>query len=381
LTEIQEELGLRGEQVGLIRAGEALRAYDDETDTVWVIHPFLFEARSKAIQLDWENSEYAWIDSKDLNSHPTVPKLKEVFDRVRRDLQAAPESLTLTLRTADDLARDRVHGASFLGRKAVELLSATSLASKAEDPDELFSDLLLVALRLRKAQPGMAIVWNLVGRFLHLVDRERDKAISVVELKRTSVEIGEKIVEAAKEASEDASRNSAHMLPQSGRVLTHSYSSTVLRSLELAMKSGKNFEVYATESYPGMEGKKLAQDLVALGIPVKLIPDSAVDSIIPTVDLVLVGADSVLTDGALIHKTGTGTIAATARISGIPFHSTCETMKFSVTNFLGENPEITENLFDLTPSECVADFITEFGRVESSRVEERIRAMVGEIYP
>ena len=184
----------------------------------------------------------------------------------------------------------------------------------------------------------------------------------MAELKGICIEIAEEILQAAKEASEDSSRNTAHILPQTGHVLTHSYSSAVLRSLELGMKSGKGFEVYATESYPGMEGKELAKDLVALGIPVKLIPDSSVDSIISTIDSVLVGADSVLRDGSLIHKVGTRGIAIAARKSGVPFHSTCETMKFSVADFLGESPEFAWNLFDLTPSEYIDDFITEMGQ-------------------
>ena len=170
LTEIQEEVGLGEEQLSLVSVGEVLRAYDAETNTVWVVHPFLFETKSKAIQLDWENTAYEWANPKNLSSYPTVPKLKEVFDRVRRDLQAAPKSLTPNLREIVHLAQDKVHGASFLGRQAVELLSATSVASKAENQDDLFSDLLLVTLKLRKAQPAMSIVWNLVGQFLQLVD-------------------------------------------------------------------------------------------------------------------------------------------------------------------------------------------------------------------
>jgi len=238
-----------------------------------------------------------------------------------------------------------------------------------------------VALRLRKAQPAMSIVWNLVGKFLQLVDQERDKAGSVTELKTSCIEIAEKILQTAREASEDASRITAHLLPQTGLVLTHSYSNAVLRSLELGVKSGKRLEVYATESYPGMEGKELAKELVAVGVPVKLIPDSSVDSIISKVDLVLVGADSVLRDGTLVHKIGTNSIAVAARKSRIPFHSACETTKFNVREFLGETPDFAKNLFDTTPGEYVSGFTTEIGLVEPARVGEQIREMVGQIYP
>jgi len=381
LTEIQEELGLGEEQVTFVRAGEVVRAYDNETETVWIIHPFLFQAKTKAIQLNWENTEWAWVTPIDLSSYHTVPKLREAFDRVRQDLQVVPDSLTTTITAVDEFAQDRVHGASLLGCRAIELLSATSLASKAQDQDELFSDLLSVAMRLRKTQTGMANVWNLVGMFLHVVDDERNTTTSSAELREVALNAAKTIVEAAEENAEDAARNSARLIPEGGRILTHSYSSIVFRSLDLAMKSGKHFEVYATESYPGMEGRRLAQDLITLGVPVKLIADSAVDSIISNVDLVLVGADSVLRDGSLIHKIGTRTIATDATKSNIPLRSICETMKFSVADFLGETPEINKNLFDLTPSEFISDFTTEVGRVNAIQVKEELGRIVGEIYP
>jgi translation initiation factor 2B subunit (eIF-2B alpha/beta/delta family) len=55
-------------------------------------------------------------------------------------------------------------------------------------------------------------------------------------------------------------------------------------------------------------------------------------------------------------------------------------MKFSVADFLGEPQKIAENIFDITPSGCLSAFITEVGEVEPSRVEERIRSMVEQVY-
>lgn len=379
-TEIQEEVGFPANQINLLREGEVLRAYDEGTETVWVIHPFLFEAKSSSVRLDWENSEYQWIEPKQLASHESVPKLKEAFDRVRYDFQTTPEALTGVLHGVEEISRDRVHGANFLGRQGLELLSATAQASDAKDTDALFAHLLLVVLRLRRAQPAMANVWNLAGKLLQVVDRERATVASIDELKTRIKELGQEIVEEAAAASENASRNTAQVLPQDGVVLTHSYSSTVLRSLELGFKGGKVFQVFATESFPGLEGKELAKHLITLGVPVKLITDSAVDSIISRVNLVLVGADSVLKDGSLIHKTGTGNIAIAAKKHGIPLCSSCETAKFSTQDFIGDLPTIPQDLFDLTRPEFVSNYITEDGQVEPSGVEKLIKNMLNEIY-
>ncbi|HMK84161.1 MAG TPA: NUDIX domain-containing protein, partial [Candidatus Bathyarchaeia archaeon] len=325
VTEIQEELGLTREEVKLVRAGQILRAFDQETDTVWIIHPFLFEARSNRVELDWENTEYRWVNQKNLDSYQTVPRLREAYDRVRYDSRAV-ESFGEVFHSVEELARDRIHGASFLGHRAVELLQAAAKVSDASDADQLFSHLLLVSSRLRKAQPAMANVWNLTGQLLHVIDSKRH-TVPVTEFKRLVAEHSQKILERAEDVAEDASRNTAHILPEDGIVLTHSYSSVIYRALELGLKSGKTFQVYATESYPGMEGERLAEDLVALGVPVKLIADSAVNSIIPHLNLVLVGADSVLQNGSLIHKIGTRNIAIAAKRHGISVWSVGESTK------------------------------------------------------
>ncbi len=379
-TEIQEEVGLAPDQISLIRAGETLRAFDEQTAIVWIIYPFLFEARSRRIRLDWENAEYKWIEPNELSSYETVPKLKETFDRVHCSLQSERPSPSKVLRGVEELAQDRVHGASFLGRQAVELLYAVAEASEATTAQELFCDLLLAASRLRTAQPGMAIIRNLVGMLLHQADLKRTAA-SAAEFRTLIGSLAKEVMKRTQAGTEDASRSAVALLPMDGHVLTHSYSSAVLRALELGFKGGRSLQVYATESYPGMEGKQLAKDLVEFGIPVKLVADSAVGSIIPDVDLVLVGADSVLTDGSLLHKIGTKNIATATHEREIPFYSVCETTKFSTADFLREPAQPSETLFDVTPSKYVSKFITETGPVEPREVEGRIRFMLREMYP
>jgi translation initiation factor 2B subunit (eIF-2B alpha/beta/delta family)/8-oxo-dGTP pyrophosphatase MutT (NUDIX family) len=379
VTEIREELGLSAEQINLVRVGETLRAFDEETDTVWIIHPFLFETKQTEVQLDWENTEYRWIAPAELRLNETVPKLRETLDRVYYDLQSQPAALVDILTQLKGLEEDRIHGATYLGQQAVELLSQTVQVTDAQDTDTMFSHLLLVGLKLRRAQPAMANVWNLAGRLLHLVDQHRASGEPVEELKTLIPGLCKRVLEQTEGSCEDVARNTAQILPH-GVVLTHSYSSAVLRSLELGFKSGRGFKVYATESYPGMEGKQLAKELIALDIPVTLIADSAVNSIIPNVGLVLVGADSVFRDGSLVHKVGTKEIAAAAKAQGIPLYSSCETTKFSVQDYLGERPQIPADLFDVTPPELVFNYVTEEGQLTPRQVEPQIRKMLKEIY-
>jgi translation initiation factor eIF-2B subunit delta len=280
----------------------------------------------------------------------------------------------------DALAKDKVHGASTIGRSAIQLLAATTEISGTTTSEEMFCNLLFAASKLRKAQPAMANVNNLVGMLLFSAAGKKG-SVSAADYGKLIRSLSEGTAQRSSLASEDASRNAVAILPEAGHVLTHSYSSTVLRALELGMKGRKQFEVYATESYPGMEGRKLAKALAVLGVPVKLVADSAAGSVIPGVDIVLVGADSVLKEGSLLHKVGTKSIAAAAKERGIPFYSVCESMKFSTADFLGEPVQASNNLFDITPSHNVSEYITETGAVGPSEVENRIRLMLKEIYP
>lgn len=379
-TEIREELGLGPEQVGLVRGGNVLRAFDEDVNTTWVVHPFLFKLASGSLRLDWEHTEHRWIKPNELCSFETVPKLRETYDRVRWDMSAEPAALSKVLYLVNEFMNDRIHGASFLGRRAVEIIAEAAKNSDSADSEELFRDILFTAWRLRNAQSGMATVANIAGRLLYRMNNQLRSVSTVKEFRSAIVSEAKQIVVEATNSSEDASRSIASELPEKGVVLTHSYSNTVRRALELGTKSGRKLTVYATESYPGLEGKELARDLVNLGISVKLIPDSSIASVMPGVNLVLVGADSVLADGSLIHKIGTRSIATSAKANNVPVKVCCETAKFDTNNFLGETPEYSTSLYDLTPSTYLSEIVTELGTLSPSQVESQMLIMLRELY-
>mgnify|MGYP002153771007 CR=1 FL=1 len=83
LKEIQEEVGLTESDIQLVKEGEPLRVRDKKKNTLWIVHPFLFESKTDIVKVDWEHKEYMWIDPCTLTSYETVPMLKEAFDRVQ----------------------------------------------------------------------------------------------------------------------------------------------------------------------------------------------------------------------------------------------------------------------------------------------------------
>jgi len=81
LKEIEEEVGLKKEDVKLLRAAEPLEVPDKERDILWTVHPHIFKTSNANIRLDWEHDQYKWIDPKEIADYDTVLMLKETLLR------------------------------------------------------------------------------------------------------------------------------------------------------------------------------------------------------------------------------------------------------------------------------------------------------------
>ena len=72
LREITEETGMRAK---ILKKGNIFEVEDKEK--VWVVSCFLCEVDSDKVKLDHENTEFKWIDFKDIKDYDTVPGLKK----------------------------------------------------------------------------------------------------------------------------------------------------------------------------------------------------------------------------------------------------------------------------------------------------------------
>ena len=145
--------------------------------------------------------------------------------------------------------------------------------------------------------------------------------------------------------------------PGGKNILIHSNSHTIISLLENLKKSGYSFYVYQTLSIPGKEGKTSFRKLQWLDIKAELINDEEVGRIMPGVDLVLMGCDTLLKD-QFLNKTGTVKIAEKAQELGVPFVLVTESRKIIRSEDwkmrLHENP-----LFEWIPLHMVTETITE----------------------
>lgn len=81
--ELQEELGITADMIKKIKLGEPYEFEDKKINKTWIIFPVLVELNKEpVIKLDWEHTEYKWIDSADLKKFDIVPNLEETWGRV-----------------------------------------------------------------------------------------------------------------------------------------------------------------------------------------------------------------------------------------------------------------------------------------------------------
>lgn len=78
--EIFEEVGIIEEDITLIKSAEKMRINSPQYENhEWEIFPFLFESKNPTIKLNWENSEFKWINVEELKNYETVPSLQKVL--------------------------------------------------------------------------------------------------------------------------------------------------------------------------------------------------------------------------------------------------------------------------------------------------------------
>ena len=78
--EIFEEVGITEEEIKLIKAVKEMKVNSPQYENhEWEIFPFLFETKNPTIKLNWENSEFKWIDVDELENYETVPNLQKVL--------------------------------------------------------------------------------------------------------------------------------------------------------------------------------------------------------------------------------------------------------------------------------------------------------------
>ena len=78
--EIFEEVGIKQEYITLIKSSDEITVESPQyANHQWIIFSFFFKTDTNDIKLNWENSEFRWIDIQELKEFNTVPSLEKIL--------------------------------------------------------------------------------------------------------------------------------------------------------------------------------------------------------------------------------------------------------------------------------------------------------------
>ncbi len=241
---------------------------------------------------------------------------------------------------ADQIKKLEVQGArnvAITAIKAVEALAEETTARTRKEFMEELKEARNILFASRSTEPLMR---NAVRWIISQVENSgKENVDTLAEVVASSSGQFLKNLEASKDSiAEIGAKRIRHDMV----VFTHCHSSTVTHILRKAKEQGKMFEVVCTETRPVFQGRITAKELLSLNIKTTLIVDSAARSFIRNADLVIVGADAITSEGNIINKIGTGTIALLAHEARKPFYVVSELLKFDPATVCGDYEEIEE---------------------------------------
>lgn len=286
-------------------------------------------------------------------------------------------------RIANDIQTMRIRGAGRIARAAAKTLKITAKATKARTPAEFIKELDRVSKLLLGTRPTAVSLPNAI-RFVTLKPKLA-KDVDLRTLRRMVVSRADEFIRTSRDAVKRIGEIGARRISDGDVIMTHCNSNCAISIIKTAFKQGKHIEVYVTESRPMDQGLISARQLLKAGVPTTLIVDSAVRHFIRDIDKVIVGADSIAANGAVINKIGTSQLALAAHEARVLFFVAAESYKFHPGTLVGRLVEIEERepneivnpkrfpgvrirnpVFDVTPPDYIDLIITERGIVPPS---------------
>jgi translation initiation factor eIF-2B subunit delta len=237
--------------------------------------------------------------------------------------------------TVAEIERMQTHSSSVVAVKAARaLLELTDRDVRSLEAYE--RDLERNAAALRRANPSHA---SLHKAMHDVVDAVVGEAADVAEAKERTEEAVRRAVEAVETGKERAAAAAAETLSDGDVVLTHDYSSTVIRALETVAAEGATVTVYVTEARPRYIGRRTARELATVpNVDPHLLVDGAAGHVLSETDCdrVVLGMDCIVGD-TLYNRVGTFPIAATADRVGATVSVVGSAAKLIEDGFVFEN--------------------------------------------
>ena len=297
--------------------------------------------------------------------------------------------------TAEKIKRMEIRGAGRIARAAAEALRDHAQEYPGNDLNGFFRTMEDSARLLIGTRPTAVSLPNAIHRVMAGLGTEKTLAEAREGVSRRA----DDFITSSQNAVYQIAQIGARHIHDGDVILTHCNSEAALSCIIEAHRNGKSIEVFATEVRPRNQGLLTIRTLNDAGIKTNFIVDSAVRSFIHDIDLVLVGADAVTVNGAVVNKIGTSQVAHTAREARVSVVVAAETYKFAPRTIMGEliqieerppdevlSDEIAKTLpnvtvrnpaFDVTPAEYIDMIVTETGAIPPQMAYVIIRDYLG----
>lgn len=301
----------------------------------------------------------------------------------------------LPVETAEKIKGMEIRGAGRIARAAADALKNEALGSKAQLTAAFTGEMERAADLLVATRPTAVSLPNAV----HMVMAGLDRAKTVDEARLGIIRRADAFIQSSQHAVEKIAEFGARHIRDGDTILTHCNSEVALACIIEAHRLGKEIEVFATEVRPRNQGLITLQTLDHAGIKTNYIVDSAVRSFINDIDLVIVGADAVTVNGAVVNKIGTSQVAHSAHEARVNVLVAAETYKFAPRTIIGEMIQIEERAagevlpdeiartlphvtirnpaFDVTPAGFIDMIVTEQGAIPPQMAYVIIKEYLG----
>ncbi|WMM23291.1 S-methyl-5-thioribose-1-phosphate isomerase [Tissierella sp. MB52-C2] len=284
-----------------------------------------------------------------------------------------------------------VRGAPAIGATAA--YGVVLAAKEFLKEDEFFKKLEEALVFLGNSRPTAVNLMWAIKRMRVLI--ESNKNLPLDELYKRIKEEADNILAEDIETNKIMAKYGNEVIKENATILTHCNTGalatvgygTALGVIREAHYTGKNIFVYADETRPRLQGGRLtAWELVQEEIPSRLIADNVAATLIRDgkIDVILVGADRIATNGDTANKIGTFMLSVIAKTYNVPFYIVAPTTTIDFDIETGKEIEIEERdisevthidgiriapegidvynpAFDVTPWENITGIITEKG--------------------
>jgi ribose 1,5-bisphosphate isomerase len=291
--------------------------------------------------------------------------------------------------TAEKIRKLQVQGARNVAIAAVKAIQTQAQQTNAKTKNQFLGELKeaqTIFAAARETEPLMrnAVRW--------IITQAQDaKTEKVGELTRLAVFAANQFLKDLEDSKERIAEIGAKRIRDGSVVFTHCHSSTVTRLLAKAKADGKDFRVICTETRPAFQGRITAKELVDLGIETTFIVDSAARTFMNDVDVVIVGADAITSEGNVVNKVGSSAISVLAHEARVPFYVVSELLKFDPKTLKGECEKIEQRdpaevwseapakldvrnpAFDVTPNRYIHGIVCEEGIIAPQSIVQVMR--------